>query len=441
MFVSREALERGMSAPQRRVVPNGHYLIHPARADTLAHALHVEALAMSGALAEPAQPEANTTMRGQQTENPFGYRIDNGAAIIPVMGTLISRGAFVGNRYGVTSYEGLRSELRRASNDSRVDRIVLAIDSPGGSVSGIDSAAEAIRAASAMKPVVAHVEGMAASAAYWLASQADEIVMTPLSEVGSIGVVSMHVDYSKVIADMGLNVTLIYSGAHKVDGNPFEPLPESVRADWQAEVDRLRGSFAQAVAEGRPLLAVEGALSTEARMFPSDDAIRLGMADRVGSLDAVVSPSAAIHARLYRAQQNEDTTMANEQTAPASGDNAAAAALARAQAILAAPEAQGRDALARALAFEPAYASLTTEQAVAMLALAPAAAAPAAPAPAAPAAAAPVVPPVAARSADVSQLNAGEPAAAPVPNASALWDKAVAKVNRRVEGKSALARV
>lgn len=267
----------GIAATQPRI-PTGLYLLHPAHTAMLGDALAFE---------------ANTRMRGKPTSEHFGYRIDNGSAIIPVMGTLISRGSFVGPMMGYTSYEGLRAEIRRAVSDKKVDKIVLAIDSPGGMVSGIDSVAQEIASAKKKKAVVAHVEGMAASAAYWIASQADSIVATPMSELGSIGVLALHADVSQAMSQMGVKMTAVYSGAHKIDGNPYEALPAHVRASMQKEVDALRGEFAKAVAEGRGAkFSASAALATEAQVYSAQRAVELGLADYTGSLDAVIGAQA-----------------------------------------------------------------------------------------------------------------------------------------------------
>lgn len=267
----------GIAATQPRI-PTGLYLLHPAHTAMLGDALAFE---------------ANTRMRGKPTSEHFGYRIDNGAAIIPVMGTLISRGSFVGPMMGYTSYEGLRAEIRRAANDKKVDKIVLAIDSPGGMVSGIDSVTQEIASAKQKKAVVAHVEGMAASAAYWIASQADSIVATPMSELGSIGVLALHADVSQAMSQMGVKMTAVYSGAHKIDGNPYEALPAHVRASMQKEVDALRGEFAKAVAEGRgSKFSASAALATEAQVYSAQKSVELGLADYTGSLDAVIGAQA-----------------------------------------------------------------------------------------------------------------------------------------------------
>lgn len=364
-------------------------LVHEAHASELAAAF----------LRAHLQPMADTTMRGERDQGLYrGYRIDDGAAIVPLRGSLITDGPFVGSAWGVTSYEGFRAEMRRAAADPKAAGIIVAINSNGGMVAGLETASQAIVDAKAKKPVVAMVEGFAASAAYWLASQADEIVLSPLSEVGSIGVVGMHVDYSGAFEKAGFKVTLIASGAHKTDANPFGPLDAATLADWQADVDRLRGEFAAAVGRGRGArFNADQALATEARMFPASDAVKMGLADRVGSIDDVVARySGAAKGRPHNAQRR--TAMSESSNGPvfaqadldkarAEGHAAAVAEQtaarqaavaeavqgerARIAAIVGGEEAKGREELAHYFAFET---DMSAETVAAALKKAPAAA-------------------------------------------------------------------
>ena len=354
----------------------------------LVHEAHLGSLIAAAVTA----PRADTTMRGEpDPANHWGYRVDSGAAIIPVRGALLTDGPFIGPLWGATSYEGLRAELRRAAAEPKVERIVLAINSPGGMVAGIDGAAAAINDAKAKKPVIAVVEGMAASAAYWLASQADEIVMTPLSEVGSIGVVSMHVDMSAALEKAGIDVSLIHSGRYKVDGNPYEPLSATTRAAIQSETDRLRLQFAQAVAAGRgEKFGSDVALATEARMFTASDAVENGMADKVDSIDSVI-PNRGV--RSWRAIARKGVPMSKTEGATgaevpvialsaheASLEQAKAAAISegakegaaaertRIAAILDDEKAKGRESLARHFAFKT---DMPADQALAALEASP----------------------------------------------------------------------
>lgn len=242
-------------------------------------------------------PEARAAAASPGYKAPPRYATDGGTAIISVSGALVNAGDIDISRWGYTSYGWLAGAAAQAAADPAVHSVVLKVNSPGGMVTGIEGAADAVRALAVAKPTVAVVEGMAASAGYWLASQASSIAMTPLSEVGSIGVWTAHVDYSGMLEQMGLDVTVISSGRHKVDGSPYEPLPDSVRAEWQTRIDDLRSAFAEAVSRGRgQRLSAAAALSTEARMYPGapqnkaiPDAISAGLADRIGALEGVIS--------------------------------------------------------------------------------------------------------------------------------------------------------
>ena len=120
------------------------------------------------------------------------------------------------------------------------------------------------------------------SAGYALASQADRILLPRTGAVGSIGVVVMHAELSGQLDQDGVRVTLIHSGRHKVDGNPYEPLPAEVRGDIQREIDVLRFLFAETVAAGRTgKLNQDAALATEAATYRGADAVTAGLADEV----------------------------------------------------------------------------------------------------------------------------------------------------------------
>lgn len=275
----------------------------------------------------------------QGRPEPPRYATRDGAAVITVSGPLLNFGDRDLSRFGYASYGWLSGSFLRAAADMAVNRAVIAFDSPGGMVSGIETVTSALRTLRAAKPVVAHVDGMAASAAYWLASQADEIVMTDLSEVGSIGVYTTHMDMSKLLERIGINVSLIASGRHKVEGNPFEPLSAEVRDTIAARIDDLRVAFAQEVAAGRPKLSVEAAMATEARMYrgrlrASDkaEAIEAGLADRLGLLESAIQ---TVPARVRTATgtkgvsmsgQNEGQPAANTGIPKAEHDAAVAAA-------------------------------------------------------------------------------------------------------------------
>jgi signal peptide peptidase SppA len=155
-------------------------------------------------------------------------------SVIPIYGTISQRMNMMSDMSGGASTEQIGAAFDAAMNNPQVSAIVLDIDSPGGSVSGVPELAAKIKAARGQKPIIAVANTLMASAAYWIGSAADEIVASPSADVGSIGVYQAHVDASEALADEGLKYTLISAGKFKVEGNPYEPLSDDARANLQA---------------------------------------------------------------------------------------------------------------------------------------------------------------------------------------------------------------
>jgi len=213
-----------------------------------------------------------------------------GVGIVSITGSLVNRGAWIGANSGLTSYEGIRHQLKKALEDDAVHAVILDLHSPGGEAVGAFETAEAVRKLAATKRTVAVVNGMAASAAYAIASGAAEIVTTETGVSGSIGVVLLHADFSRQLDREGITPTLIFAGEHKVDGNPFEPLPKNVRTDLEAEVNAFYDLFIRTVALGRgDRLTAEMARATQARTFIGQQAVGAGLADRVGTFESVLA--------------------------------------------------------------------------------------------------------------------------------------------------------
>lgn len=264
---------------------NRPLLIHPDKAVVILEVLS----GRIGIDATPIVPEASrfaaTSRAGERRTVP----VAGGVAIISIIGTLVNRGAWVGASSGLVSYEGISAQLREAAADPAVHSVILDIDTPGGEAGGITGIAAQIKSLAQTKRVVAVVNDTACSGGYWIASAADEIVVSETSQVGSIGVVVLHVDRSGEMVQKGWAPTFIHAGAHKVDGHSLGPLPDSVRVDVQASIDGLYRSFCQGVAAGRgSRLDAAAARATEARVFFGRDAITAGLADRVDSFDAVL---------------------------------------------------------------------------------------------------------------------------------------------------------
>jgi signal peptide peptidase SppA len=206
----------------------------------------------------------------------------NKTAIVPIHGVLTKDGpAWYGS-----NYDTIGQAVEDAVANPDVKRIILHVDSPGGEVVGAPETGDIIAQASKAKPVSAIVDGMCASAAYWLASQARDITVTPSGEVGSVGVRMMHADLSKMLDDQGVKITELSSGDFKTEWSPFKPLTDEAKANMQQRLDDTHTQFLNVVASGRGERASqqmrEGRFG-EGRMFSSKDALSHGLVDTVQS--------------------------------------------------------------------------------------------------------------------------------------------------------------
>ncbi|MGV1867215.1 MULTISPECIES: S49 family peptidase [unclassified Rhizobium] len=190
---------------------------------------------------------------------------------------------------GGTSTERVGNSFRAALNDPSVKAIVINFDSPGGNVNGVQVLADDIFNARGQKPVIAQVNSLCASAAYWVAASCDEIVMTPGAMAGSIGVYTLHQDVSQAVDAAGLKFTFISAGKYKVEGNSFEPLSDEAAQAAQSQVDAFYNDFVSAVARGRGVAAadVTGGFG-QGRVVKDKQAVKAGMADRVDTLDGTI---------------------------------------------------------------------------------------------------------------------------------------------------------
>ena len=219
-----------------------------------------------------------------------GQRVAGAVAIIPLQGIITPKGGFLSRLLGLGGgLEGFRENLNEALGNDDIGSIVIDVDSPGGSIELLHETAAEIFEARGTKPIVAVANTMAASAAYWLAAQADEVVVTPSGIVGSIGVFSIHDDWSKFNDGFGVLPTYISAGKYKTDGNPDEPLSDTARAAIQEMVDDYYAQFVAAVAQGRGVS--ESAVRSgygEGRVLTAQRALDAGMVDRVESLEDTI---------------------------------------------------------------------------------------------------------------------------------------------------------
>lgn len=209
--------------------------------------------------------------------------------VLPLQGVVMHRAGLMAETSGAVSLESWMQSFRSFMDDPEIDSLVLDIDSPGGSVEGVPEAAAEIRAARERKPIVAISNGTAASAAYWLASQASEVVVTPSGWVGSIGVYSTHEDWSGAYEQLGIKTTMISAGKYKTEGNEYEPLSDDARKHMQEMVDDYYGMFVSDVAKGRnvPVSTVKSGYG-EGRMLLAKDAKAAGMVDKIDTFDGTI---------------------------------------------------------------------------------------------------------------------------------------------------------
>lgn len=213
-------------------------------------------------------------------------------AVLPLYGLISHRASVMSEISGPggTSCQQFSKQFRQAVNDPNCKAIVVDVDSPGGTVEGVAELADEIYQARGKKPITAVSDCLMASAAYWIASACDEIAVSPSSMTGSIGVYTAHEDESRSLENDGMKVTLISAGKYKTEGNPFEPLGEEAKAALQQRVDDYYGMFVQAVAKGRGVKADDvRAGYGEGRIVGASDAVKSGLADRVATLDQVLS--------------------------------------------------------------------------------------------------------------------------------------------------------
>lgn len=213
-----------------------------------------------------------------------------GVALIPLHGVILQRAETWLESWGITSADRVGSQVAQAAADDSIKAIILHIESPGGSIYGLHEFAARINDAKTRKPVIAIADSYAASAAYWVGSQATELVVAPGGDVGSIGVYSMHQDISVYMEQMGVKNTLISAGEFKVEGNPFEPLTDEARKQIQERVDSAYKDFVSAVAEGRGVSTSKVLTDFgKGRLVEASAAIKSGMVDRVATLSETVS--------------------------------------------------------------------------------------------------------------------------------------------------------
>lgn len=211
-------------------------------------------------------------------------------AVLPILGTITQRMDMMSCLSGGTSTNQVGKAFDQLVNDADISAIILEIDSPGGSVFGLEELSNKIRGARGKKPIIAVANSLMASAAYYIGSAADEIVATPGSEIGSIGTICVHLDTSKSDEQEGFKYSLIAAGDFKGLGNRYEPLNEDALGYLQDRVDEYYGMFVSAVAKNRGISKGDVRNNYgQGKVFVSGEAMKKGLVDRIETLEQTIS--------------------------------------------------------------------------------------------------------------------------------------------------------
>ncbi len=236
------------------------------------------------------------------------YVVKDGILQIPVRGVLLHNFPYQFGDYA-TGYDYVWRAFKRGMEDPNVKGIALIIDSPGGEVAGNFDLVDKMFAMRGTKPVRSYAMESAYSAAYSIASVGDTITVSRTGGVGSIGVVTSHIDISAAMEANGVRITFIHAGKHKVDGNPYEALAPDVKARIQARIDEMYGVFVSTVARNRQM-DEQAIRDTEALLFTATQAVSNGLADSIGSLEDAVAAFA-----VDLSQEDETMAMTAEEKA------------------------------------------------------------------------------------------------------------------------------
>lgn len=297
----------------------------------------------------------------------------NGKALIPVDGVISKRISLLHDISGGTSTELLQDQIASAVSDPAVKEIVLVVDSPGGSVDGVKTLVDYIYAAREKKSIVAWIDGMGASAAYWIASAASKVyIKDTTTMVGSIGVVTSHRDVSEAEAKNGVKTTEITAGKYKRIDSNFAPLTAEGLAYIQDRIDTIYTVMVDDIARNRGVDAsVVLTDMADGRVFVGANAVANGLVDGVATWDDVMNRTpgrTSAQSNFSAVTDSQEESMegyTQEQMdaavaeATSAGSTAIQSERARIQGVLAL-ETPGHEALVEALAFD---GTTTPEQA------------------------------------------------------------------------------
>jgi signal peptide peptidase SppA len=229
----------------------------------------------------------------KEEKSPLAYDVIGDTAVISVSGILVKNLSMFASIFGERSTPDIGRNFQTAVDDPNVKAIVLAVDSPGGSVDGTAALASQIAAARGRKPIIAVADGIAASAAYWVASAADQIFISgPTVETGSIGVVAVHRDVSEQDRMFGEKYTEITAGKYKRIASAHKPLSDEGKAYLQEQVDQVYAVMVESIAALRGTSIPRILEAADGKLFMGQAAVDVGLVDGIMAFDEVVRQAA-----------------------------------------------------------------------------------------------------------------------------------------------------
>jgi protease-4 len=237
-----------------------------------------------------AHLESVRQSRGAGERTAAGVTIKDGIAIIPISGTLMKHEPSVGD---ATSTVIARKQIRDAVANDSVRQILLHVESPGGTAAGTMELGQEIAAARDKKPTWAFIEDFGASAAYWIASQADRILANEFAMVGSIGTYGVVLDSSGAAEKQGVKVHVLRAGEMKGMATPGTAITEEQLAELQRMIDSANGFFLRAVAEGRRMTMDRVQSLADGRIHRASDALKLQLIDGIATFEQTLASLAA----------------------------------------------------------------------------------------------------------------------------------------------------
>lgn len=239
--------------------------------------------------------------------------LEGGVAQISLSGPLMK---YVSSVSAGTSTVLARRQIRNALANDAVRGILLHVDSPGGTVAGTQDLADEVAAAAKRKPVVAYIEDLGASGAYWPAAQAHKVYVNAMALVGSIGTYSVIYDLSAQAAKIGVKVYTLRAGQFKGAGVAGTEVTPEQLAEWQRLVNELNAFFVRGVSTGRRLSMDKTLALADGRIHVGQAAVDLGLADGVKTFDQVLEEITTSTSNPRRTHSMSSETNAAQETVP-----------------------------------------------------------------------------------------------------------------------------